>query len=94
MTGSTKRPGQWPASEPVDLDAIARASTAVDTPSEDELYVQRAAERALHEMVLGSIQHDLRQQPTPLSVLTAARNWCTRITAAADEIAREKRKAA
>ncbi|MFJ1808513.1 MULTISPECIES: hypothetical protein [unclassified Streptomyces] len=94
MTGPTKRPGQWPVGEPVDLDAIAGPSAAVDTPNEDDLYVQRAAELALHEMVLGSIQHDLRQQPTPLSVLTAARNWCTRITAAAEDIAQEKRKAA
>ncbi|MFE7927819.1 hypothetical protein ACFU6S_03640 [Streptomyces sp. NPDC057456] len=94
MTGAVQRPGQWPVSEPVALDAITGSSAAVDTPSEDELYMQRAAERALHEMVLGSIQHDLRQQPTPLSVLTAARNWCTRITAAAEDIAQEKRKAA
>ena len=94
MTGPTKRPGRWPVDDPVDLDAIAASSAAVDTPSEDELYVQRAAERALHEMVLDSIRHDLRQQPSPLTVLTAARNWCTRITAAAEDIAREKRKAA
>ncbi|OQR64752.1 hypothetical protein B6E66_07280 [Streptomyces maremycinicus] len=79
-----RRPGQWPVDEPV----------ALEQPTDDELYMQRAAERALHEMVLDSIQHDLRQQPTPLSVLTAARNWCTRITAAADAIAQEKRKAA
>lgn len=93
MTGPAKRPSQWPVSEPVDLDAIA-GPPAVETPDEDQLYMQRAAERALHEMVLSSIQHDLRQQPTPLSVLTSARNWCTRITAAAEDIAQEKRKAA
>jgi hypothetical protein len=81
-----RRPGQWPVDEPASLnDGEATA---------EELYVQRAAERALHEMVLDSIRHDLEQQPSPLTVLTAARNWCTRITAAAEEIARSKRKAA
>ncbi|MBW8701854.1 hypothetical protein MBT84_19800 [Streptomyces sp. MBT84] len=82
-----RRPGQWPVTEPVDLDASHERTV-------DELYVQRAAERALHEMVLDSIRHDLEQQPSPLSVLTAARNWCTRITAAAEEIARAKRSTA
>lgn len=84
------RPGQWPVEHPADLDAIQRQDPAM----EDELYVQRAQERALHEMVLDSIRHDLEQQPSPLTVLTAARNWCTRITAAAEDIAQAKRKAA
>lgn len=76
-------PGQWPI-DPVALDA----------PSDDELYMKRAAERALHEMVMDSIRHDLEQQPSPLTVITAARSWCNRITAAAEEIARSKRTAA
>ncbi|MFJ8081996.1 hypothetical protein ACIQ6Y_15430 [Streptomyces sp. NPDC096205] len=81
------RPGRWPVDGPVDLDAL--------TPkTDDELYMQRAAEKALHELVLDSIRHDLAQQPSPLTVLTAARNWCTRITAAAEDIAQAKRKAA
>ena len=81
-----RTPGKWPVGEPVDLDALA--------PDADELYVQRQQERALHEMVLDSIRHDLEAQPTPLSVITAARNWCTRITAAADDIAQAKRRTA
>ncbi|MFJ4617391.1 hypothetical protein [Streptomyces sp. NPDC088812] len=80
------RPGQWPVDEPADLGR--------DIPDADELYVRRAKERALHEMVLDSIRHDLEQQPTPLSVAVAARNWCTRITAAAEDIAKAKRHAA
>ena len=84
---SERHPGEWPVPESVDLGAVEQAP-------EDELYMQRQKERALHEMVLDSIRHDLEQQPSPLTVLTAARNWCTRITAAAEEIAREKRKAA
>ncbi|GGV86844.1 hypothetical protein GCM10010294_68010 [Streptomyces griseoloalbus] len=79
-------PGRWPVDEPIDLDALA--------PDEGQLYVQRQQERALHEMVLDSIRHDLEAQPTPLSVVTAARNWCTRITAAAEDIAHAKRRAA
>lgn len=81
-----RRPGQWPVKQPADSEAAAH------TGDDAEAYLQRATERALHEMALDSIRHDLRQQPSPLTVLTAARNWCSRITAAAEEIAREKRK--
>ncbi|MGV9242646.1 hypothetical protein [Streptomyces sp. NPDC003710] len=82
-----RRPGQWPVDEPADLDADHERTT-------DELCVRRAQEQALHEMVLDSIRHDLEQQPSPVCVLTAARNWCSRITAAAEEIARSKRTTA
>ncbi|GGS48031.1 hypothetical protein [Streptomyces violaceus] len=82
-----RSPGQWPVRQPVDLDAL-------EPKTDEQLYVQRAAEKALHEMVLDSIRHDLEQQPSPLTVLTAARNWCSRITAAAEEIAQAKRRAA
>ncbi|MER6331833.1 hypothetical protein ABT298_21365 [Streptomyces sp. NPDC001034] len=80
---NARRPGEWPV-EPVTLDER----------SEDELYARRAAERALHEMVMDSIRHDLEQQPSPLTVITAARSWCNRITSAAEEIVRTKRRAA
>ncbi|MFC7892713.1 hypothetical protein [Streptomyces sp. NPDC057381] len=76
-------PGQWPVDQPAELGD--------DT---DGQYVQRQQERALHEMVLGSIRHDLEQQPNPRTVISAARTWCNRITAAADEIAQSKRRAA
>ncbi|MGW0372433.1 hypothetical protein ACWDZW_26795 [Streptomyces coeruleorubidus] len=82
-----RSPGQWPVEQPADL-------AAPEPKTDDQLYVQRAAERALHELVLDSIRHDLEQQPSPLTVLTAARNWCSRITAAAEEIARTKRSTA
>jgi hypothetical protein len=85
-----RRPGQWPVKHPVDLDALQREHPT----DEEQLYVQRAGEKALHEMVLDSIRHDLEQQPSPLTVLTAARNWCSRITAAAEDIARAKRSTA
>lgn len=82
-----RRPGQWPVG-PVDPQAAAR------TGDDAERYLQRTAERALHEMVLDSIRHDLEQQPSPPTVLSAARIWCNRITAAAEEIARRKRSSA
>jgi hypothetical protein len=85
-----RQPGQWPVEHPVDLEAIEREHEA----DQDDRYVQRQQERALHEMALDSICHDLRQQPSPFTVASAARNWCNRITAAAEEIAREKRSTA
>ncbi|GGV13821.1 hypothetical protein [Streptomyces spectabilis] len=89
-----RRPGQWPVEQPANLDKIEKGYSLTSTPGEDELYMQRAAERALHEMVMDSIRHDLQQQPSTLSVLSAARHWCERITATADEIARTKRRTA
>jgi hypothetical protein len=85
-----QRPARWPVDEPVDLDALGREH---GTP-QGELYVKRADEKALHEMVLDSIRHDLEQQPSPVCVFTAARNWCTRITAEAERVARAKRSTA
>ncbi|MFC8433718.1 hypothetical protein [Streptomyces sp. NPDC057253] len=84
------RPGRWPVERPVDLDALEVEHTA----AEDDLYVKRASEKALHELVMDSVRHDLEQQPSPLTVITTARNWCNRITAAAEEIARAKRNTA
>lgn len=77
-----RRPGEWPI-KPVDLDA---AET-----DHDELYVKRAQERALHEMVLGSIRHDLTQQPTPDAIRAAATRWKTAITNLADELINTRR---
>lgn len=73
-----RQTGAWPVREPVTLDA--------HETDQDEQYAQRQQERALHEMVLDSITHDLTQQPSAASVRTAARAWCTRITAAAEDI--------
>jgi hypothetical protein len=89
-----RRPGHWPVDEPTNLAGLSGGDVSNERTTDDELYVQRAAERALHEMVLDSIRHDLEQQPSPLTVLTAARNWCSRITAAAEDIAQAKRRAA
>ncbi|GAA4999637.1 hypothetical protein [Streptomyces siamensis] len=83
------RPGQWPVEQPVDLDAVDGAKA-----THDELYVKRAAEKALHEMCLDSIRHDLEQQPTGPSAQAKARIWCAHILALADDVAAAKRKAA
>lgn len=73
--------GERPVNDPVDLDA-------------DELYVRRAAEKALHEMVLDSIRHDLEQQPTGPSAQAKARIWCAHVLAIGDDVAEFKRRAA
>lgn len=84
-----RRPGQWPVDEPTDLDTPSSAEATAD-----ELYVRRAQEKALHEMVLDSIRHDLEQQPTGPSAQAKARIWCAHILAIADDVAAVKRRAA
>lgn len=83
------RPGSWPVNQPTSLDEVGQTDTTAD-----ELYVKRAAEKALHEMVLDSIRHDLEQQPTGPSAQAKARIWCAHVLAIADDVAAEKRKAA
>lgn len=77
-----RRPGTWPV-QPVDLDA--------HETDHDELYVQRAQEQALREMVLGSIRHDLDQQPSPAAIRTAATRWKNAINNIADELINTRR---
>ncbi|MFG3110562.1 hypothetical protein [Streptomyces tendae] len=71
--------GQWPVDQPVDL-----------VP--DDLYLQRAAERGRHEVVLGSIRAHLEEQPSPIAVLSAVRRWINDVIALGDEVAKGKRK--
>jgi hypothetical protein len=75
--------GAWPVPQPVDLDE--------HETDHDELYVQRQQERALHEMVLGSIRHHLKQQPSTAAVRAAATNWKNAITNLADELINTRR---
>ncbi|MFB8772137.1 hypothetical protein [Streptomyces broussonetiae] len=77
-----RRPGEWPV-PPVDLDA--------NQTDHDQLYVQQAQERALHEMVLGSIRHDLLKQPSDSTIRAAARRWKNAITQLADELINTRR---
>ncbi|WP_420034671.1 hypothetical protein ACN2WE_21325 [Streptomyces sp. cg28] len=86
----TYTPGRWPVTEPADLDAIEHQLA----DEQGEQYVKRASEKALHEMCLVSIQHDLEQQPTPGSVQAKARLWAAQILAMAEDVAAAKRRAA
>ncbi|MEV6175289.1 hypothetical protein AB0L99_44790 [Streptomyces sp. NPDC051954] len=87
LPNQRNKPGRWPVSQPADLDTVHERVT-------DELYVQRAGERALHELVLDSIRHDLEQQPTGPSAQAKARIWCAQVLAIGDGVAAVKRKAA
>ncbi|MFF1702577.1 hypothetical protein [Streptomyces sp. NPDC058252] len=87
MSSRTKRPGQWPVTKPADLDALS----STEVSDEDELYVRRAAEIALRELVMSSIRHHLDSQPSPACVQSAARRLCAAIFTTADEVARTKR---
>lgn len=81
------RTGQWPVTEPADVDALS----GTEATGEDALYVQRAAEIALRELVMSSIRHHLASQPSPACVQSAARRLCADIFTTADEVARTKR---
>jgi hypothetical protein len=70
--------GDCPADEPIDL-----------VP--EELYLKRASERGRHVVVLGSIRGHLEEQPTPLAVLSAVRQWINEVIAVGDEVAKTKR---
>lgn len=72
-----RRPGEWPVT--------------TDDTDHDQLYMQRAQERALWEMVLGSIRHQLDQQPTTTAVRAAERRWKNAITNLADELINTRR---
>ncbi|MGW2044673.1 hypothetical protein ACWCPF_05750 [Streptomyces sp. NPDC001858] len=72
-------PGECPADEPVGY-----------VP--EDLYVQRAAERGRHEVVLGSIRAHLEEQPTPVAVLSAVRRWINDVIALGDQVAKTKRR--
>ncbi|MDX3759302.1 hypothetical protein ACFXC8_00250 [Streptomyces sp. NPDC059441] len=77
-----RRPGEWPI-QPVDHDEPAK--------DHDELYVERAQEHALREMVLGSIRHHLSQQPSTGAIRAAERRWKSDITNLADELINTRR---
>lgn len=63
-------------------------------PPSDDTRLRYVAERAQHQLTLDAIRADLEAQPSPSSVLSAGRRWCAAVTAMADSIAQERRKAA
>lgn len=76
------RPGQWPVTEPVDLDQLG--------DEQGEQHLALTAVQARWSVTLGSIRADLEEQPSPLSVRVAARRWAEAITAMAEEIAAQQ----
>ncbi|MFR9796586.1 hypothetical protein ACL02U_11880 [Streptomyces sp. MS06] len=72
-----RRPGEWPVKQ--------------DDTDHDQLYAQRAQERALWEMVLGSIRHHLNQQPSATAIRATERHWKNAITNVADELINTRR---
>ncbi|MEU3667572.1 hypothetical protein [Streptomyces virginiae] len=78
----TTHPGDWPVSNPVDLDQLDDSYTA----DEIELRQRFNAQRARFEITLNSIRADLEEQPSPASIRAAARRWHDAITAMTDDV--------
>ena len=77
MTGSPM--GECPPDRPIDL-----------VP--EDMYMQRAAEHARHELILDNIRIHLEEQPTPVAVLSAVRRWINDVIAVGDKVAKTKRR--
>jgi hypothetical protein len=73
------RPGQWPVTEPVDLQQVG--------DDQGEKHLALAAVQARWHVTLGAIRADLEEQPSPMSVRVAARRWAEAVTAMAEDIA-------
>lgn len=86
----TTHPGDWPVSNPVDLDQLDDGYTA------DEIERRQAfnAQRARFEITLNSIRADLEEQPSEASIRAAARRWHDAITAMTDDMTASLRKSA
>ncbi|MET7779598.1 hypothetical protein ABZU94_29880 [Streptomyces mirabilis] len=67
-------------------------TTRPDDSNPERLYVQRASERARHELILDNIRGHLEEQPTPVAVLSAVRRWINDVIAVGDEVAKVKRR--
>ncbi|WP_328620693.1 hypothetical protein [Streptomyces sp. NBC_00354] len=78
----TTHPGDWPVTQPVDLDALQDGYTA----DEIELRQRVNAQRARIEITLNSVRADLEEQPSPACVRAAARRWHDAITAMTDDV--------
>lgn len=76
----TTHPGDWPVTQPVDLDALPAYSA-----DEIEQRQRLNAHRARLEITLNSVRADLEEQPSPACVRAAARRWHDAITALTDE---------
>ncbi|MFE2360152.1 hypothetical protein [Streptomyces virginiae] len=86
----TTHPGDWPVSNPVDLDQLDDGYTT----DEIEQRQRFNAKRARFEITLNSIRADLEEQPSEASIRTAARRWHDAITAMTDDMIAALRKSA
>lgn len=78
----TTHPGDWPVSNPVDLDQLQDGYTT----DEIELRQRYNAQRARFEITLNSVRADLEEQPSRACVRAAARRWHDAITAMTDDV--------
>ncbi|MBC3988028.1 hypothetical protein H8N00_03755 [Streptomyces sp. AC563] len=77
---SERRPGQWPVDKPITL-------------VEPEPARRHTAARARFVVTLGAIRAALEEEPSEHAVRQAARRWQDALTALADEVCAEHRKA-
>ena len=73
--------GECPPDRPIDLIP-------------EDLYVQRAAEHARHELILDNIRTHLEEQPTATAVYAALRHWIGDLTSLGEDVARAKKRTA
>jgi YD repeat-containing protein len=78
----TTHPGDWPITQPVDLDELQESYTA----DEIEQRQRYNAQRARIEITLNSVRADLEEQPSPACIRAAARRWHDAITAMTDDV--------
>ncbi|MGY4917484.1 hypothetical protein ACWD9K_20070 [Streptomyces sp. 900116325] len=80
------RPGRWPITNPVDLDAA-------EADEQGARHLALTAEQARFHITLGAIRADLEAQPSDICLRAAARRWTDAITQLADELAGQLKRA-
>lgn len=81
---SERRPGQWPVSNPVNLDQA-------ETDEQGAQHLALVAEQARFHVTLGAIRADLEAQPSEACRRAAVRRWHNAITNIADELGQQLR---
>jgi hypothetical protein len=86
------RPGEWPAPEHVELDAIEQAIADDQAEQEHgEQYARSRGDHAWNELVLDNIRLDLNRHPDPATIQAAATRWKNAITNLAEELINTRR---
>ncbi|MEW2177172.1 hypothetical protein AB0890_12685 [Streptomyces sp. NPDC005406] len=80
----TEHPGQWPITNPVDLDTA-------ETDEQGTQHLALVAEQARFHVTLGAIRADLELQPSEVCRRAAVRRWHNAITNIADELGQQLR---